>query len=434
MIPSILLGLAPLLVFSEANASQSSGKGALNRRAPPVVPTTPQAPSPDLPITPETWKTLNIDDYLLHYPGGANLTLQDYALAHGCQNFICAIGEGCHAGQLGNPVTAPDWYVLYAAQEWNFVQNSIYTSIGFAVSMVQAITASMVTDLFGSKPHSLFFRLSTIFTLLTAAAFSVALLGIVLSGPSSLIVGSVFAGALLSGAGTVFTGLNIRDSWDRTPDGFTRWSSYAYYLSLWQSKVQDRLANVTSNIVHSGISSPTGIANVLQGGGFLNQTQVEAQEDVQSKIEQTLTVRILVDIIRSQGGYVTYKSDPCTGKGPNGAWHGDYVLSFCKDGTMMNIVRAKGKKTKNTWHNARLIAEKYNITTEYMVTQSWDCFQKHKTFNYDPYQNATLPTDINAECLVNFPVCDCTDSDISHARRKGHSTTRACREQGKLPI
>jgi hypothetical protein len=77
------------------------------------------------------------------------------------------------------------------------------------------------------------------------------------------------------------------------------------------------------------------------------------------------------------------------------------------------------------------------------------------------HQNRTLPTDPNSECVANLPVCDCTDpgkADVSiattlrvseklilpvekcnpaaivRARHKGHSTTRACREQGKLPI
>ena len=426
---NILSFLTLCLGVCNANLSQN----VPNSAAPSIVPS-PLRNSTGLPLSPQTWNALKIDDYLAHYPGGSNLTLQDYAFSHQAQNFICGIGEGCHAGQLGNPVTAPDWYVLYAAQEWNAVQNSIYTAIGFAVSMVQATAGSMVTDLFGTKSHSIFFKLQDIFVLLSALAFTVAVLSIIIPGPPGLIVGSVIAGAIAAGTSTVFTGINLYQSWDRTPDGFTRWSSYVYYLSEWQSKVQDKLANMTSTTIQSGISSPPGIANVLKGGIFLNNTQIEEQQNVQKQIERTLTVRILVDILRTQGGYVTYSSDPCNGKGPNGAWHGDDFLSFCKNGTMMNIVKAKGKKTDNKWFNARVIADKYNISTEYLVTQSWNCFQKYKTFNYDPYRNGTLPTDINAECVANLPVCDCTEPAIKHARRKGHSTTRACREQGKLPI
>ncbi|WAR61757.1 hypothetical protein PtB15_12B447 [Puccinia triticina] len=325
---NILSFLTLCLGVCNANLSQN----VPNSAAPSIVPS-PLRNSTGLPLSPQTWNALKIDDYLAHYPGGSNLTLQDYAFSHQAQNFICGIGEGCHAGQLGNPVTAPDWYVLYAAQEWNAVQNSIYTAIGFAVSMVQATAGSMVTDLFGTKSHSIFFKLQDIFVLLSALAFTVAVLSIIIPGPPGLIVGSVIAGAIAAGTSTVFTGINLYQSWDRTPDGFTRWSSYVYYLSEWQSKVQDKLANMTSTTIQSGISSPPGIANVLKGGIFLNNTQIEEQQNVQKQIERTLTVRILVDILRTQGGYVTYSSDPCNGKGPNGAWHGDDFLSFCKNGT-----------------------------------------------------------------------------------------------------
>ncbi|MBW0463968.1 hypothetical protein O181_003683 [Austropuccinia psidii MF-1] len=388
----------------------------------------------NLPLTPDTWNKLRLDDYLLHYQGGQNLTLQEYAFAQHAQNFICGIGEGCHAGQLGNPVTAPAWYVLYATQEWNAVQNSIYTAIGFAVSMVQATAAALVTDLFAPEHRSVLFKLQDVFVILSAIAFAVALGAIIATAPAAVIISTVVAGALAAGTSTVLTGINLVQSWDHTPDHFTRWSNYAYYMSQWQSKVQDQIANSTASVIRSGISTPGGISGVLKGGGFLSEIQIQPISAIEQDIKRTMTVRILVDIIRSQNGYVTYKSDPCKGKGPNGAWAGDDYLSFCKDGVMMNIVKAEGKKTENRWHNAHLIAKKYGITTEYLVTQSYECQKKYKDFGYDPYRNGSLPSDANAECIANLPVCDCSDAAVKRAKAKGHTTTRACREQGKLPI
>lgn len=55
--------------------------------------------------------------------------------------------------------------------------------------------------------------------------------------------------------------------------------------------------------------------------------------------------------------------------------------------SMMNIVRASGHKTVNHWYNAVLIATKYNMTTEYLVTQSVECQNKYHGFGYDPYRN-----------------------------------------------
>lgn len=67
--------------------------------------------------------------------------------------------------------------------------------------------------------------------------------------------------------------------------------------------MQDKLANITSTTIQSGISSPLGIATVLKGGAFLNNTLVEEQENVQKQIEKTLAIRILVDILRTQVCY-----------------------------------------------------------------------------------------------------------------------------------
>ncbi|KAG0151151.1 hypothetical protein CROQUDRAFT_719923 [Cronartium quercuum f. sp. fusiforme G11] len=391
-------------------------------------------PCVGLPLTNETWKKFDLDNYLHSYPNGNSVSLQDYAFSHHAQNFICGIGEGCHAGQLCNPVTAPDWYVLYAAQEWNSLQNSIYTAIGFAVSMVQATAAALVTDLFEPEHRSILFHLQDLFVLLSGVAFAVALAALLLTPGSGLVIASTVAGALFAGTSSALMGVNLIRSWDTVPDGFTRWSNYDYYLSQWQSKVQDQLSNSTSAILQAGISTDEGIYGALKGGAFLSDIQIRSTSEVEDEIKQTSTARILADILRAQGAYVTYNTGTCHGKGPGGAWAGDNVLSYCKDGVMMNIVKAKKNKTGNKWYNANLIAKKYGFTTEYLVTQSWECQKKYKGFNYDPYRNGSLPLDINSECIINFAVCDLTDPYIKHAISKGQTTTRACRVVGKLPI
>ena len=55
---------------------------------------------------------------------------------------------------------------------------------------------------------------------------------------------------------------------------------------------------------------------------------------------------------------------------------------------MMNIVLARGDKTKNKITNAKYISTKFGFTTEYIVTQSWKCQQKYQQFEYDPYRDA----------------------------------------------
>jgi hypothetical protein len=43
-----------------------------------------------------------------------------------------------------------------------------------------------------------------------------------------VLVASVAAGAIAAGASSVFTGVNLYQSWDRTPDAFTRVSHVSY--------------------------------------------------------------------------------------------------------------------------------------------------------------------------------------------------------------
>ncbi|OAV91836.1 hypothetical protein PTTG_12546 [Puccinia triticina 1-1 BBBD Race 1] len=93
-----------------------------------------------------TWAELGIDNYLLHYPGGQNLTLFDYTRSLNVLNFDCGIGRMCLAGQLCHPVHGRDWVVLSAVQEWNFYMNSVYEAVATAMGMVQGTSASMVAD------------------------------------------------------------------------------------------------------------------------------------------------------------------------------------------------------------------------------------------------------------------------------------------------
>jgi hypothetical protein len=112
---------------------------------------------------------------------------------------------------------------------------------------------------------------------------------------------------------------------------------------------------------------------------------------------------------------------------------------------MMNIVLARGDKVEKTIYNAQSIGVKYSISTEYLTTSAWKCQTQHGMY-FDPYERSSvppllslflpsffppirppklillssgpifysaLPTDPNADCLVNLPVCDCTRQGIS---------------------
>jgi hypothetical protein len=108
---------------------------------------------------------------------------------------------------------------------------------------------------------------------------------------------------------------------------------------------------------------------------------------------------------------------------------------------MYNVIYDDDGKSGNQFYNARLLVEKYHITPEYIVKQAVECSQLGKGPDYDPYADGqvifsfllnypaasfvfkirylfffsglilgfnrtNLPTDENARCLMNLPVCD----------------------------
>ena len=100
---------------------------------------------------------------------------------------------------------------------------------------------------------------------------------------------------------------------------------------------------------------------------------------------------------------------------------------------MMNIVKAKGTKTRRKIYGASLIESKYGFTVEFLTNAAWKCQTKYGGYEHDPYTNSTLPTDINADCLFNLPVCDCGSPEVSTRRKKGVRTVKACLKAG-VPI
>jgi len=201
--------------------------------------------------------------------------------------------------------------------------------------------------------------------------------------------------------------------------------------------MQSMITNTTQTVINSPISSNTGINTVLRNGAFLFDTQTKSTSDLQIDYETVLQARSLNLVLRAMGAFVTRGSDKCNSSGPNGAWGHENTLSYCgPDKVMMNIVLARGDKTKNKITNAKYISTKFGFTTEYIVTQSWKCQQKYQQFEYDPYRDAPLPSDANADCVMNLPVCDLTDPRIDQARhgKHHHTTVKACRTQGGLNI
>lgn len=216
--------------------------------------------------------------------------------------------------------------------------------------------------------------------------------------------------------------------------GYTRWIEFAWMLSQLQDRTQEKLNNYTNSVLQAGISTDQGMYGVLKSGIFLQRTIEQSEFSIESTFESVIRLKLLAAILRAQSVFILRQSDPCTQSGPNGAFDGKNVLSYCgPDKVMMNIVRAKGTKTHRKIYNAPLIQSKYGFSVSFLTTAAWKCQTKYGGYEHDPYTNSPLPADINAECLFNLPVCDCNSTAVATERAKGVRTVKACLEAG-VPI
>ncbi|KAG0148862.1 hypothetical protein CROQUDRAFT_89679 [Cronartium quercuum f. sp. fusiforme G11] len=409
-----------------------------NRQTLPPV----QLPSPAInwsdpcaivPIEPDTWKRLQLDDYLTKIPGGQNMSLSEFASSKGIQNFVCGIGESCNAGQPCFPIPAPAWEIFYAIQGWNLIRNTLYSAIGTAVAMTQSISSSLVTDLYKPLKRSPLWKLNDIFSIAGGIAALIASVAIIWPG-TLLAVGIWYAinAVLATGEGVVGMKL-LHETWHETPDQFARWAKLSWYLGQWQDLAQQALNNQTAAILKAGVSTPQGISGVLRDGAYFIPVQARQMSQVEGEITVAATGRVLSKIFRDYGGFVTV-GEGCHGKGPNGAWEDPDSISFCyPNKTMMNVIRQKENKSVNTWYHGALINSSYGFTAEYITTQAWECQLSRGVNGPNPFNDTAFPTNRNATCVIDVPVCDLR----SHKMRKAvkhYGTVKACRKVAGLEI
>ncbi|KNZ43870.1 hypothetical protein VP01_977g4 [Puccinia sorghi] len=371
------------LVASPANIN-------ITNPAPSTVQPQPTAAAPasscvQPPLTNTTWIQLGIDNYLANLPNGTSMNLQHYAASVGAPNFICGIGEKCQAGQLTfplqlcSPVQAPGWEVLVAAQEWNNFQNKFYEAVGTAIQLVTSVSSALVVDLYPPRHTGEIWDIFNSFNLaagITAAvtgglAFIIGA-GAIVATPLALLTMSAIAVTF----GTIGV-ISIQEALKkRGPNAFDK------------KHAQKSIANETRSIIAAGVSSPQGISTVLKNGTFFQERPLQSEAELVASLKNTTTVRIMTDILRNQGAFVTIASDKCTSKGPGGAWKGDDKLSYCSpNGTMFNIIHSRKKKVDNKWWNADLISKKYGISVQYLTEQSYFCQINHGVANFDPYKS-----------------------------------------------
>ncbi|KAH9812751.1 hypothetical protein DFH28DRAFT_930695 [Melampsora americana] len=203
---------------------------------------------------------------------------------------------------------------------------------------------------------------------------------------------------------------------------YSRWAFLDTHLTSLQNRLQGIVALTTKLGATAPIGAGNGLASVLQGGTFL--TSNPARTDLQKAARDLAQITAISQFFKSIGMFVTVSCDPCTDKGPDGAWPGDDRLSYCTpQGVMMNIIQANGNGVENAVKNAKLLSTKYGYSVQKLTQSAVQCQTK-----------APPPSSPDSECAFALPVCVCTLPDVQHLRHHGHSTVVACRNGAHLPI
>lgn len=391
-----------------------------------------------VPLTVDSWKKLQIDQYLKAYPNGAKLNLQEFADEHGAYNFRCGLGETCNAGQLCAPITGPAWYVLFAAQQYNNFQQALYDAIGFVSSEVQSVGSQLVADLYPQTHKKKAFRdfkIGMAFTILAAIAATYACaVFMFVPGLQPLAIASAMAAATAVSATAALLESQKQDRLAAKDDPFTKWAHYAQEVSSWQTETQNSIGDRLTQHINNGVSTDKGIYDVIKQGSFAVNAQVKTLADLENSYREVIIARLVNEILKAKEAFVTIGSDSCTQGGPGGAFKAeDGWLSYCDpSGTMMNIIAAHNDEADNTWPQAASFATKYGVTVEYLTKQAVACQAKYG-FLHDPYATGGYPNDKNSECLINMLVCDCRLPGMRKARKK-HNTVHACRHHAGVPV
>ncbi|EGG07425.1 uncharacterized protein MELLADRAFT_85821 [Melampsora larici-populina 98AG31] len=363
-------------------------------------------------LSPELWSELGLNRYLLNYPGGREICLEQLAIKSRLLNFDCGIDKMCYAGQLCSPVRGKDWYLLVAAQEWNSFMNIIYRAIGFAMTMMQGIIPSMISDFFPDENDDW----------AIAKAYLTLFSNIAKVHPTEGHISltkwwmQLIQGQVGFSAGVA----NVMD-YSIVPDPTNqhdKWTYFIYQLSKNQDLIQSQLTKSSEEIVSSGISTEEGIYGALKDGAFLidhvhYRNFIDFAANEQNEMKLSIELHLLSSIWEKQKFFITRGSHTCDQSGPNGAFDLEDELSYCgPDNIMMNIVRVgSSDRLVKKIHNGRLVLEKYNFTTGFLTERAWKCQEENHEFEFDVW-NSSRPIRLDAKCSFNLPVCDLTRPEI----------------------
>ncbi|KAA1101780.1 hypothetical protein PGT21_030105 [Puccinia graminis f. sp. tritici] len=287
-------------------------------------------PCAQLPLTPDLWQSLDLDNYLKSFPDVERLSLELFAEKAGATNFECGIGKICDANQICFPVRGRDWYILVAAQNWNSFSNEMYRAMTFALSIVGGLASSIVNDYAPKEPD----------IIMIDQQFWGILVGICGTIPGFAFperfayFGATIWPVIQDGTGLAANLLNTYHNVIATlpTDESSKTMDVQYLLSKAQKQVQAQLSNSMNRTISEGISTDKGLYGVLKGGVFLNDQFVTAErseDEIKAAISVVARARLLAAVWKATNHFIIRGYKPCTQDGPNGALPDDDVFSYC---------------------------------------------------------------------------------------------------------
>ncbi|KAG0140370.1 hypothetical protein CROQUDRAFT_53358 [Cronartium quercuum f. sp. fusiforme G11] len=287
------------------------------------------------PLTPTLWEELDMNRYLKDYNLGDSLSLPDFADLVGASNFDCGIGKFCDPSDLCAPVKGRAWYALVAARRWNIINNALYSAIPLAVSVASEVTPSMVLDLIPDA--STFWTESACLTDMSIAILSVIPGGVFRSEVVGNIWGMMF-GFLNADSGWSWTESNVLVS---DPPKYEIWEDIVFSLEKFQKHMQAIIANSTSSVIQSGISTKSGLSGINSDGHLFLELSIKSVEEIRKGLVHDLRLRSLSLIFGYQKAFIVRGAEPCIKDGPGGSLDGPDTLSICDQDNVQVIEKKK---------------------------------------------------------------------------------------------
>ncbi|CAH7687099.1 hypothetical protein PPACK8108_LOCUS21836 [Phakopsora pachyrhizi] len=422
---------------------------------------------PKSPITtPEYWKENNFDDYLRNYPNGNSLSFPEYAnnlIPY--SSFHFGLGNYFYPEPICTQVRGPDWYILYAASQWNHYVNSLAIALKrssqLCIEIIPQVLKDFTRDYSHNEPHGVINELEiirAIFLPIDAGDWEAAITPI---GDDTQITDSVQlnktdqslpSGNLSSRKNQVylpedspsFQGANMLEkensknfhrnvkrqliSASMPVIFFNSTQTVEQNLQQTTSQFQTVFAKTIAHKLKSPISLNEGIYSSLKDGRFLVKKVQSAGLIVRAK--DAVALATLSALLYHEKAIMIVSSSHCN-EHRSSLNFGKNRIAFCaSDGTFIEIVKFENGKIKRDFYNSHLIKEKYGFSTSFLASENWKCSEVRKGANPDDL----IGEDDFEPCTFDIPLCDLTKPELKKKLQNGGNVIQVCAEAVKLDV